>query len=101
MPTRKTGIPRFAYGAVTTNGAIASRAHGALAQTSLMATPGRACTVVQQVSVELDLNLPVGTSVARVDCDLTEVLTYHFRDGKISEVWDHTTDLYAADEFFS
>jgi len=30
-----------------------------------------------------------------------EVLTYHFRDGKISEVWSHTTDLYAADEFFS
>ncbi len=30
-----------------------------------------------------------------------EVLTYHIRDGKISEVWSHTTDLYAADEFFS
>ena len=30
-----------------------------------------------------------------------EVLTYHIRDGKISEVWTHTTDLYAADEFFS
>ena len=30
-----------------------------------------------------------------------EVLTYHFRDGKVSEVWGHTTDLYAADEFFS
>jgi len=30
-----------------------------------------------------------------------EVLTYHFRDGKISEVWSHTTDLYAADGFFS
>ena len=29
-----------------------------------------------------------------------EVLTYHIRDGKISEVWTHTTDLYAADEFF-
>jgi len=27
--------------------------------------------VVQQVSVGLDLNLPVGTSVARVNCDLT------------------------------
>jgi len=34
-------------------------------------TPGRSCTVVQQVSVGLDLNLPVGTSVARTDCDLT------------------------------
>ena len=30
-----------------------------------------------------------------------EVLTYHFRDGKVSEVWVHPTDLYAADEFFS
>jgi hypothetical protein len=33
--------------------------------------PGRSCTVVQQVSVGLDLNLPVGTSVARAACDLT------------------------------
>jgi hypothetical protein len=47
-------------------------AHGALAQTSKTATPGRSCTVIQQVSVGLDLNLPVGTSVARVDCDLTK-----------------------------
>ena len=46
-------------------------AHGALAQTSKTASPGRSCTVVQQVSVGLDLNLPVGTSVARADCDLT------------------------------
>ena len=45
--------------------------HGALAQTSKTATPGQSCTVVQQVSVGLDLNLPVGTSVARADCDLT------------------------------
>ena len=45
--------------------------HGALAQTDHTATPGRPCTVVQQVSVGLDLNLPVGTSVARPDCDLT------------------------------
>jgi hypothetical protein len=43
-----------------------------LAQTDKTATPGRACTVVQQVSVGLDLNLPVGTSVARVDCDLAK-----------------------------
>ena len=28
--------------------------------------------MVQQVSVGLDLNLPVGTSVARVDCDVTK-----------------------------
>jgi hypothetical protein len=47
-------------------------AHGALAQTDKTATPGRSCTVVQQISVGLDLNLPVGTSVARVDCDLTK-----------------------------
>jgi hypothetical protein len=33
--------------------------------------PGRSCTVVQQVSVGLDLNLPVGTTAAREECDLT------------------------------
>ena len=32
----------------------------------------RPCTVVQLVSVGLDLNRPVGTSLARVDCDLTK-----------------------------
>ena len=52
--------------------AVALGAHGALAQTSKTATPDRSCTVIQQVSVGLDLNLPVGTSVARVDCDLTK-----------------------------
>ena len=52
--------------------AVVLGAHGALAQTSKTATPGRPCTVMQQVSVGLDLNLPVGTSVARVDCDLTK-----------------------------
>jgi hypothetical protein len=46
--------------------------HGALAQTKQTATPGRPCTVIQQLSVGLDLNLPVGTSVARADCDLTK-----------------------------
>ena len=51
--------------------AVVLGSHGALAQTSKTATPGRSCTVVQQVSVGLDLNLPVGTSVARADCDLT------------------------------
>jgi hypothetical protein len=51
--------------------AVVLGSHGALAQTSKTASPGRSCTVVQQVSVGLDLNLPVGTSVARVDCDLT------------------------------
>ena len=29
------------------------------------------------------------------------VLTYHFRDGKVAEVWGHTTDLDAVDEVFS
>jgi hypothetical protein len=52
--------------------AVVLGAHGALAQTSQTATPGRPCTVVQQVSVGLDLNLPVGTTVARVDCQLTK-----------------------------
>ena len=51
--------------------AVVLGAHGALAQTTKTATPGRSCTVVQQVSVGLDLNLPVGTSVARAACDLT------------------------------
>jgi hypothetical protein len=51
--------------------AVELGAHGALAQTSKTATPGRSCTVVQQVSVGLDLNLPVGTTVARPNCDLT------------------------------
>ena len=51
--------------------AVVLGAHGALAQTSKTATPGRSCTVVQQISVGLDLNLPVGTSVARAGCDLT------------------------------
>jgi len=51
--------------------AVVLGSHGALAQTSKTATPGRSCTVVQQASVGLDLNLPVGTSVAREDCDLT------------------------------
>lgn len=46
--------------------------HGALAQTSETATPGRSCTAVQQVSVGLDLNLPVGTSMARAGCDLSQ-----------------------------
>ena len=46
--------------------------HGALAQTDKTATPGKPCTVIQQISVGLDLNLPVGTSVARTDCDLSE-----------------------------
>ena len=46
--------------------------HGALAQTSNTATPGHSCTVLQQASVGLDLNLPIGKSVARDRCDLAE-----------------------------
>ena len=51
--------------------AIVLGAHGALAQTKDTASPGRPCTVSQRLSVGLDLNLPVGTSLARVGCDLT------------------------------
>jgi ketosteroid isomerase-like protein len=29
------------------------------------------------------------------------VLTCHIRDGKITEIWSHDTDLYAVDEFWS
>ena len=28
-------------------------------------------------------------------------LVFHFRDGRVAEVWVHATDLYALDEFFS
>ena len=52
--------------------AVVLGSHGALAQTAQTASPGRPCTVVQKVSVGLDLNLPVGTSLARADCDLTK-----------------------------
>ena len=55
--------------------AFALGSHGALAQTSKTATPGRPCTVIQQVSVGLDLNLPVGTGMARTGCDLTKDAT--------------------------
>ncbi len=50
--------------------AVLFGSHGALAQTSQTATPGRSCTVIQQVGVGLDLNLPVGTILAREGCDL-------------------------------
>jgi hypothetical protein len=52
--------------------AVALGSHSALGQTDKTATPGRPCTVLQQVSVGLDLNLPVGTSVGRTSCDLTK-----------------------------
>ena len=50
--------------------AVVLGSHGALAQTSNTATPGRSCTVIQQASVGLDLNLPIGKSVARDHCDV-------------------------------
>jgi hypothetical protein len=52
--------------------AVALGSHGALAQTSQTATPGKPCTVVQKVGVGLDLNLPVGTTVSRAACDLAK-----------------------------
>ncbi len=30
-----------------------------------------------------------------------QVQTFHFRDGKVSETWVQSTDLYAQDEFWS
>jgi hypothetical protein len=52
--------------------AVSLGSHGALVQTSKAGTAGRSCTVLQQVSVGLDLNLPIGTSMARAGCDLTK-----------------------------
>ena len=52
--------------------AVVLGSHGALAQTSKTATPGRSCTVIQQVSVGLDLNLPVGHQRGPGRCDLTK-----------------------------
>jgi hypothetical protein len=51
--------------------AVVLGSHGEIAPTASTAAPGRPCTVVQQVSVGLDLNLPLCTSAARADCDLT------------------------------
>ena len=52
--------------------AVVLGSHGALAQTGKTAAPGRSCTLLQQAGVGLDLNLPVGTSVARDRCDLVK-----------------------------
>ena len=46
-------------------------AHGALTTTDKTRLQDQPCTVLQQLSVGLDLNLPVGTSVARAQCELT------------------------------
>jgi hypothetical protein len=52
--------------------AVLLGSHGALTTTDKTKHQGQRCTVVQQISVGLDLNLPVGTSVARAKCDLTK-----------------------------
>jgi hypothetical protein len=57
--------------AVSCGLAVVLGARGALAQTSNTVTPDESCTVVQRISVGLDLNLPVGTTLARADSDLT------------------------------
>lgn len=44
--------------------------YGALAQTDMTAKDGKPCTVIQEISVGMDLGLPIGTSLAREDCDL-------------------------------
>src|SRR5689334_20446042 len=44
---------------------------GALTTTDKAKYQGKPCTLVQTVSVGLDLNLPVETSLAREKCDLT------------------------------
>jgi hypothetical protein len=50
--------------------AVVLGGHGALAQVKDTAAPGQPCTVIQRVSVGLDLNLPVGISLARTGCGL-------------------------------
>jgi hypothetical protein len=63
--------------------AIVLGAHGALAQTDKTTARTRTdlCTVIQQVSVGLDLNLPVGASVARAQCDLNP------HSGSVTAFW--------------
>ena len=56
--------------AISCSLAVVLGAHGGLAQTGTTAAPGRSCTVIQKVSVGLDLNLPVGTTLARAGCGL-------------------------------
>jgi hypothetical protein len=51
--------------------AVLLGSHGALAQTSTTAAPGRSCTLVQQLNVGLDLTLPVTASMGQANCDLT------------------------------
>ena len=50
--------------------AFALGSYGALAQTDRTAKYGKPCTMIQEISVGMDLGLPIGTSLAREDCDL-------------------------------
>ena len=52
--------------------AIVLGSHGALAQTDKTAKPGQPCTLLQQITVGLDLNLPIGKGIARAQCDLAK-----------------------------
>jgi len=69
--------------------AVVLGAHGALAQTKGTATPGQPCTMIQRVSVGLDLNLPVGTSLAgrAAGCGLSNDAT------TATSAWLGTVDL--------
>ncbi len=57
--------------------------HGALAQTDKTATPGRRCTMRQEINVAMDLGLPTGisSSLARqhVACDIRTTLIVRLR----------------------
>ncbi len=50
--------------------AVVLGSHGALTQTASTVNPSRPCTVFQEISVGLDLNLPISTILARAGCDL-------------------------------
>jgi ketosteroid isomerase-like protein len=45
----------------------------------------------------------LSTRAERAGKQLTDNLTttFHIRDGKVSEAWNQSTDLYAVDEFYS
>jgi len=60
--------------------------HGALAQTDRTAKNGKPCTMIQEISVGMDLGLPIGTSLAREDCDLP-------RNQGTTTAWLITTEL--------
>ena len=66
--------------------AVVLGSHGALAQTDKTATPGQSCTMIQQFSVGMDLNLPFGTSLARAACDLP-------KNPSVTAAWLTTVEL--------